>query len=542
MFVLQVKKNQISVTKTSSDVMTSGSQNVYPIQFTFSNEWAYLERVAVFATDMTKDGPQANPVYNVLLDPTNRCFVPWEVNLIHSNHVYVGVFGVMDGKVVLPTVWADLGNVLLGVTTGVDIEDPTPEIYQQILGQLGDIKSEFKEVMDSQLDIINDTTINTVDGFGELPRTIVLNYSTIVGGSKSWPFINELVKVQTDAYRDTDQNEIPAIFVTDMVGTTYVFPYDDYGLLTDMILVNQGKGYSAYELAIQRGFNGTLDEWLLSLRGPKGDKGDKGEKGADGPTGPKGADGPIGADGFSPTIIVSEIEGGHRVIVTDADGEKSFDVPDGRIDLAIHAPTGAIMWWSGTEEDVPEGWHICDGTDGTIDLRGHFILGASNEVNTTGEPIYPVGETGGSETVALTVNQLPVHTHDAVVRGSSSTNRPENYGENSIINIESVQGFYPDGKNRVSYGLVNTTSTGNAEPHSNMPPYYALFAIQKIGLDGADTGGYTFGHGFKQVETNGSITIEINTVSDFYGDKTLPMTAAGVETIVGDIESLLSVL
>lgn len=48
------------------------------------------------------------------------------------------------------------------------------------------------------------------------------------------------------------------------------------------------RGYSAYEIAVQNGFEGTIEEWLLSLIGPKGDKGDKGNTGDIGPVGPAG--------------------------------------------------------------------------------------------------------------------------------------------------------------------------------------------------------------------------------------------------------------
>lgn len=41
---------------------------------------------------------------------------------------------------------------------------------------------------------------------------------------------------------------------------------------------------------------------------------------------PRGAD---GADGYSPTITVTDIPGGHRVTITDADGTHTFDVMDG---------------------------------------------------------------------------------------------------------------------------------------------------------------------------------------------------------------------
>ena len=39
------------------------------------------------------------------------------------------------------------------------------------------------------------------------------------------------------------------------------------------------------------------------------------------------------------------------------------------------------------------GWYLCDGTEGTPDLTGRFILGGSNYRN------RPWGATGGSETV-----------------------------------------------------------------------------------------------------------------------------------------------
>ena len=74
-------------------------------------------------------------------------------------------------------------------------------------------------------------------------------------------------------------------------------------------------GKSAYQIALDNGFEGTEQAWLASLKGPKGDQGLKGEKGdpgqngAQGPAGAKGekgepgqngATGPKGADGKTP--------------------------------------------------------------------------------------------------------------------------------------------------------------------------------------------------------------------------------------------------
>lgn len=49
---------------------------------------------------------------------------------------------------------------------------------------------------------------------------------------------------------------------------------------------------------------------------------------------------------------------------------------------------GLIVMWSGAIVDIPKGWHLCDGTDGTPDLRDRFMLGA-------GLSVAP-GDIGGS--------------------------------------------------------------------------------------------------------------------------------------------------
>ena len=91
------------------------------------------------------------------------------------------------------------------------------------------------------------------------------------------------------------------------------------------------RGYSAYEIAVQEGFVGTVDEWLDSLQGeqgPEGAPGPKGSKGPQGNPGPQGENGIPGADGISPVIEIESIENGHRVSFIDRDH------PDGqKIDL-----------------------------------------------------------------------------------------------------------------------------------------------------------------------------------------------------------------
>ena len=66
----------------------------------------------------------------------------------------------------------------------------------------------------------------------------------------------------------------------------------------DMLRGKDGK--SAFELAVEQGYTGTLDEWLASLKGEKGDAGEQGSKGEQGPQGEKGTDGARGEDGKTP--------------------------------------------------------------------------------------------------------------------------------------------------------------------------------------------------------------------------------------------------
>lgn len=66
------------------------------------------------------------------------------------------------------------------------------------------------------------------------------------------------------------------------------------------------------------------------ITGAQGPRGDTGATGPQGPAGIQGPQGPSGSSGFSPIVNVEEIDGGHRVTITDAFGEHIFDVMDGQ--------------------------------------------------------------------------------------------------------------------------------------------------------------------------------------------------------------------
>ena len=134
------------------------------------------------------------------------------------------------------------------------------------------------------------------------------------------------------------------------------------------------------------------------------------------------------------------------------------------------APVGSIIMWSGATDSIPEGWTLCDGTSKngytTPDLRNRFIVGAGGS--------YAVGDTGGVNQVALTLNQIPSHTHKYVFTGAD------------VEGSYKKSNFFYNQDNHYST-LVNTNQTlsaggdanGNAVPHENRPPYYALCFIMR---------------------------------------------------------------
>lgn len=54
-----------------------------------------------------------------------------------------------------------------------------------------------------------------------------------------------------------------------------------------------------------------------------------------------------------------------------------------------------------------EGWWLCNGQNGTPDLRGRFFVGRDD----TNTDYFTIGKTGGKSHVRLTVDQIPKHTH-----------------------------------------------------------------------------------------------------------------------------------
>jgi len=140
-------------------------------------------------------------------------------------------------------------------------------------------------------------------------------------------------------------------------------------------------------------------------------------------------------------------------------------------------PAGMISLWYGSLGSIPVGWYLCDGTNGTPDLRDRFVIAAGSS--------YAVGATGGTATNTLTTNELPAHTHTATVTdpGHSHTFSPAIAAQNTNATSGSI---YYGGTGTVSSTNSATTgisvansTTGSGAAFTNIPPYYALAYVMK---------------------------------------------------------------
>ena len=184
--------------------------------------------------------------------------------------------------------------------------------------------------------------------------------------------------------------------------------------------------------------------------------------------------GSVAADGQTP--ITGNIQMGSNKITGMANGTALTDAAT----VAQSVPTGAILMWSGSIATIPSGWLICDGTNGTPDLRSRFVVGAGST--------YAVNATGGSADAIVVA-----HTHTGTTNGQSATHTHgltspaiATFGATSYTVGGSLNALYGtasvDGTNPASNDhnhAFTTDSTGSSGTNANLPPYLALAYIMK---------------------------------------------------------------
>lgn len=148
----------------------------------------------------------------------------------------------------------------------------------------------------------------------------------------------------------------------------------------------------------------------------------------------------------------------------------------------LTVPKGMIAIWSGQAKNIPDGWHLCDGNEGTIDLRDKFVLGSDDNNGSGG---VAAGNTYDSNEVTIaastdvftpTINHMPYHNH-----GLDTAARWEGGGwvvVGSSHIADRPYTLYTGGGQGHSHTL--SRSTHKHEIVMTYPSYYQLAFIQKL--------------------------------------------------------------
>lgn len=185
-------------------------------------------------------------------------------------------------------------------------------------------------------------------------------------------------------------------------------------------------------------------------------------------------------------VIEDNVDGHVRMKI--GDGETSYcDLPYFMEDLTQELRSyavfvsGMVMLWSGSSDSIPDGWALCDGTNGTPDLRNRFVVGAGDT--------YEVAATGGEAMHTLTSSEIPSHTHTATTAsagkhthtlGADRDTAQGTYGS-SIHGASTGAESYKGSTNSAGAHThtITVKETGGGKAHNNLPPYYALCYIIK---------------------------------------------------------------
>lgn len=127
-------------------------------------------------------------------------------------------------------------------------------------------------------------------------------------------------------------------------------------------------------------------------------------------------------------------------------------------------PVGSIIMYNGKAEEIPSGWAICNGENGTPNLLDRFILGSTY-----------CGGMGGKSQVTLSVSQLPPHKHRVA---KCWYGKSDNAADRQVVRWD--DSFDTNEQ-------VWTGETGLGLPIDIMPPYYRLIYIMKVGTTDKDT-------------------------------------------------------
>ena len=188
----------------------------------------------------------------------------------------------------------------------------------------------------------------------------------------------------------------------------------------------------------------------------------------------------LGTDGRPPSTVWLSQGFFYKFVLTDSSDvtiqtyDNLYGIIGATPPAATPIPTGGIFLWSGSIGSIPAGYVLCNGNNGTPDLRDRFVVGAGST--------YAVNATGGSAD-AVVVS----HTHAATVTDPGHQHQT---GLNNARPVTGTAALYstndpsPDPSSELTVSAVTGISVTNASAgvsgtNANLPPYYALCYIMK---------------------------------------------------------------
>ena len=166
----------------------------------------------------------------------------------------------------------------------------------------------------------------------------------------------------------------------------------------------------------------------------------------------------------TPSISVNAITASGSVTANSfiGDGSNLTNIQAGQVVGNSIFVQGMIIMWNSTVATIPTGFVLCDGSNGTPDLRGRFVVGHHPNNNE-----YDINDTGGSESVTLSINQMPSHKHDTTFDNKKYFPG----GGSTSISFGGAGGYPAD--------TFTMSNEGGGQSHENRPPYYTLCYIMK---------------------------------------------------------------
>jgi len=216
-----------------------------------------------------------------------------------------------------------------------------------------------------------------------------------------------------------------------------------------------------------RGLQGTQGiQGTQGLQGISGTNAGQGVTGGQGATGSQGVQGPLTSFNTG-TLVTSAVNA--AISTTVAYNNSSALIATTQF-VGKSVPRGVIWLWNSTAASIPTGFQLCDGTNGTPDLRSKFIIGASASGG------YAVGTVGGSADAIVVAHghtiSDPGHSHTlnagrVATRGGAEGGDRGSCGDTNISTDSATTG-------------ISINSAGVSGTNANLPPYYALCYIQKM--------------------------------------------------------------